>query len=440
MKIYRSIATLLALFALFCLASPARAEGGATGTSFFLLSDASYGSEENAFVRLETVDMGPVAEYGGVDVYVYRVKQPLAFLKAQKNLHRVDTAGDYAGPGLSNALSRIWDKWWAGSRTAWRQLFSDDARKAVTAHTPDVRSHPLKDAITPERLHPQYRPLKGHTLVERFRYPVQRAKPIQPPKGVELAGSSSDFIQPREGNVLIPLGKRAPGLYLVEAMVGEHRAVTLVFVSNAIAVTKVSSKQMLVWVADRRTSQPVRAADTVWSDGVGVLASGATDARGVVTFNRSAPEKTYIYGEDQEGGVFVAENYYYDSEIYNTKLYAVTDRPLYRPGETVYVKFLGRNFRSARDSSAVAAGNLALQVFDANGFPVAAQTVKMSPRTGADTRFQLPDNAVAGGYELRFVFKGNAYGDKHSCSGKWERLNISYPQNDVRQDSDKSDK
>lgn len=386
------------------------AAGGSEGTPFFLLSDAAYGSGDNAMVRLEGQQMGPIAEQGGVDVRVYRVRQPLEFLKAQKNLHRVDAEAAFEGPGLSNALARIWDNWWVGSRRAWRELFSPEARQAVTAQAPEVRAHPLLKADTPEALNPQYRPLKGHKLVDSFRYPVHLAKPIQPPAGVKLAGSSSEFIESPRGNVLIPLGKRAPGLYLVEAMVGEHRAVTLLFVSDTVAVTKVSGKQMLVWLADRRSGQPVAAAKTVWSDGVGVLAQGRSDARGVVGFERTAPEKTYVYGEDPKGGVYVAENYYYDSEIYNTKLYAVTDRPLYRPGETVFVKFLGRTFRSARESSPIPAGELALQVFDANGFPVAGQTLQLTPQTGGDTSFQLPDNAVAGGYELRFTFKGNAYG------------------------------
>lgn len=88
----------------------------------------------------------------------------------------------------------------------------------------------------------------------------------------------------------------------------------------------------------------------------------------LATFKRSAPEKTYVYGEDVQGGVFVAENFYYDSEIYNTKLYAVTDRPLYRPGETVFVKFHGRTFVSARESKPADAGDINLQVLDANGF------------------------------------------------------------------------
>lgn len=410
MKISRYLTLAIVMLTMLLAALPSKAGDGAPGTPFFLLSDAAYGSSDTAMVRLEAQNMGPVAEYGGVDVYVYRVKKPLGFLKAQKNLHRIDAQGDYSGTGLSNALARTWDNWWNGSRSAWRGLFSADARQAVTAQAPEVRSHPLYKASTPQTMNPQYKPLKAHTLVDSFRYPVQVAQLIQPPEGVALAGSSSGFIQSQQGNVMIPLGKKEPGLYLVEAMVGDHRAVTLVFVSDSIAVTKVSNKQMLVWVADRRDSKPVAGGATVWSDGVGVLGKGSTDRRGVVIFQRSAPEKTYVYGEDPQGGVYVAENYYYDSEIYNTKLYAVTDRPLYRPGETVFVKFLGRNFKSARESTAIAAGELKLQVFDANGFPVAGQTVRMTPQTGGDTSFQLPDNAVAGGYELRFVFKGDAYG------------------------------
>lgn len=403
----RYLSFLTAIFALL-LFMPALAQDG--GSAFFLLSDAAYGSADNATVRLEAQDMSQIAELGGVDVYVYRVKDPLEFLKAQKNLHRIDTQGNYKGKGIADALARVWDNWWDASRRMWRKLFSSDARNAVTTQVPEVRVHPLQKSPTPQQMNPLYQPLKAHTLVDSFRYPVQVAQEIKPPKGVKLDGSSSEFIATSKGNVMIPLGKKEPGLYLVEAMVGKFRAVTLVFVSDSIAVTKVSSKQMLVWVADRRSSQPVADAKTVWTDGAGILSTGSTDASGIVSFERDAPEKTYVYGEDAKGGVFVAENFYYDSEIYNTKMYAVTDRPLYRPGDTVYVKFLGRTFVSARESTPIAAGDLKFQVFDANGFPVANQNLQISPQSGSDTVFQLPDNAVAGGYEIRFSYKGNSYG------------------------------
>lgn len=403
---------LLLTVACFCLAlcwSSAHADDTVNGTPFFLLSDASFGAKDTATVRLEAQNMGAVAQYGGVDVYVYKVKQPLEFLRKQKNLHRIDTEGDFVGEGLSNAVARIWDNWWNGSRAAWRNLFSSDARQAVTSQAPETRSSSLASAPTPQTMNPQYRPLKAHTLVDSFRYPVQIAKPIAPPKGVHLEGSSSDFIQSPPGNVLIPLGKKEPGLYLVETMVGDHRASTLVFVSNSIAVTKVSARQMLVWVAQREDGQAIAGAKTMWTDGVGALSSGKSDRFGLVSFEREVPEKSYVYGEDPQGGVFIAENFYYDSEIYNAKMYAITDRPLYRAGEQVFIKFFGRDFHSARESTPIAEADIKLQVFDPNGFPVGSQSLRLTPQAGGNTSFQLPDNAVAGGYEIRFNYKDSVY-------------------------------
>ena len=101
--------------------------------------------------------------------------------------------------------------------------------------------------------HPQYKPIKGFDMVDSFRYPIWHAKSIQPPKGVKMDGSSSEFINSNSGNVMIPVGKRKPGLYLVEAIIGEHRATTLVFVSDTMAVTKAPA-----------SSSPARPPRTAW--------------------------------------------------------------------------------------------------------------------------------------------------------------------------------
>lgn len=379
------------------------------GTPFFLLSDATYSSNDMALVRLEVENVDTVSDYGGVDLYVYQIKDPIAFLKAQKNLHRINIEPNYSGGILANALSITWDKLWKEAREIWRKMFTQNARNTMTDNVPQIRTHPLGNASTPKIYNPQYKPLKSHILVNSFRYPLHKAKAIQPPKGVELAGSSSEFMEAPQGNVMIPLGKKAPGLYLVEAMIGDYRATTLVFVSDSVAVTKVSANQMLAWIADRRTSQPVKNSDVLWSDGIGVLAQGESDTNGLVTFERKGVEKSYIYGKDPDGGVYISENYYYDSEIYNTKLYATTDRPLYRPGEDVYVKFIGRHFTSARESDPLKNGPLKLEVYDPNGFPVAQKNIQIS-ENGGNTSFKLPNNASAGGYELRFKYLDNSYG------------------------------
>lgn len=385
------------------------------GEPFFLLSDATYGSADVARVRLEVpgrdAARANLESYSGVDIVVYRIPQPLEFLKKQRNLHRIDVAGNYQGEGLANTLRHLWDSWWKQSRLVWRKLFAPEAGRAVTTTHPRLAT---KDAIfrpTVFANHPQYKPLKGFEMVDSFRYPLWHARPIKPPQGVKLEGSSSEFIPSGEsGNLMIPVGARKPGLYLVEAMIGEHRATTLVFVSDTVAVTKVSSGQMLVWTARRDNGAAVSGAKVAWSDGAGILQSGATGADGIATLERTSPEHTYVLGEDSSGGVFVSENFYYDSEIYNTKIYAVTDRPLYRPGDEVNVKFLARHFTSARASRAAVAGPIALTVHDPNGTPVLTQSLQLSPETGAETRLRLPEAASAGGYELRFRYQDDTYG------------------------------
>ena len=397
-------------------AGPPQPSGYTTfkGEPFFLLSDATYGSAEQARVRLEVPgrDMGRMnlEAYSGADIVVYRVPDPMGFLKKQRNLHRIQVDGNYQGEGLANTLSFLWDSWWKQSRLAWRRIFSRDARRAVTHEQPQLATNKAIFRPTVFANHPQYKPIKGFEMVDSFRYPIWQAQAIAPPKGVKLDGSSSEFIAQGAGNVMIPIGQRKPGLYLVEAIIGEHRATTLVFVSDTMAVTKISSNQLMVWTARRDNGAVVPDVKFAWSDGTGVLQSGATGADGMATADRASPEHSYVLGEDRSGGVFVSENFYYDSEIYNTKLYAVTDRPLYRPGDDVNVKFLGREFLSARTSQAAVAAPLSLTVYDPNGTPLLTQTLQLAGDTGADTHFKLPGEASAGGYELRFTYKDGVYG------------------------------
>ena len=98
-----------------------------------------------------------------------------------------------------------------------------------------------------------------------------------------------------------------------------------------------------------------------------MLASGTTNSEGLVQLKHSSAERTYVLGEDEQGGVFIAENFYYDSEIYNTKLYTFTDRPLYRPGDTVNFKVLGREFKSAKDHQVAKSLPITVTVLDAAG-------------------------------------------------------------------------
>lgn len=409
------------------------------GDTFFLLAESGFGSEEEATVRLEApnrewqeeqafqeseggeasagseaktpdeTDNDPALAYSGADIVVYRVPDPLEFLTRQKNLHRIQIEGVPREEGLANALSYVWDTWYKKSRLAWQRIFSSEARTRVVQEAPELKQTPPHAYRTQFQHPPQFKRLEGFEQVAAFRYPIWDAKPIAPPKDTNISGSSSEFIRPQPGNVRIPLGKLKPGLYLVEAYIGAHRATTVVFVSDTVAVTKTSADQFLVWTAHRTTGIPVSGARLLLSDGVGTLESGSTDADGLLAIERKSPERSYVLGMDAAGGVFVSENFYYDSEIYAAKLYAFTDRPLYRPGDTVRVKLMGRMFEDARKSTPLAAGDIRLTVLDPSGTPVTAKTFAVRPESGGDTAFELPEEAIAGGYTLHMTYQGAVY-------------------------------
>ncbi|MHC8317582.1 alpha-2-macroglobulin family protein [Pseudomonas sp. LB3P31] len=384
-----------------------------SGESFFLLADSSFASDEQAMVRLEAPGRDyrrfRMEPYGGADIRVYRIDKPLDFLKRQKNLHRVISDGQFKGEGLSNTLSYLWDNWYRKSRRVMQRAFSYESRKQVTEEVPELKMGAAMAAPTPYDAQPQFALIPGLPVVSQFRYPLWEAKPIQPPAGVNLAGSSSDFVSVAPGNVYIPLGHLKPGLYLVEALIGKYRATTMVFVSNTVAVSKIAGDELVVWAARKHEGSSVPKVNVLWTDGLGVMSSGATDADGLLRLKHVSPERSFVIGEDEEGGVFVSENFYYDSEIYDTKLYAFTDRPLYRPGDWVSLKIVGREFKNARDSVLPTAADVSVTVLDATGTALQSMALKLDSKAGTQGRFQLPENAVAGGYELRFSYKDQAY-------------------------------
>lgn len=383
------------------------------GESFFLLADSSFASDEQAMVRLEAPGRDyrrfRMEPYGGADIRVYRIDKPLDFLKRQKNLHRVVSDGQFKGEGLSNTLAYLWDNWYRKSRRVMQRAFSYESRKQVTEEVPELKMGASMAAPTPYDAHPQFALIPGLPVVSQFRYPLWQAKPIQPPEDVNLTGSSSEFVSVAPGNVYIPLGNLKPGLYLVEALIGKYRATTMVFVSNTVAVSKIAGDELLVWAARKHEGSSVPKVNVLWTDGLGVMSSGATDADGLLRLKHVSPERSFVIGEDEEGGVFVSENFYYDSEIYDTKLYAFTDRPLYRPGDWVALKIVGREFKNARDSVQPTAADVNVTVLDATGTALQTLDLKLDAKAGTQGRFQLPDNAVAGGYELRFNYKDQAY-------------------------------
>ncbi len=119
------------------------------------------------------------------------------------------------------------------------------------------------------------------------------------------------------------------------------------------------------------------------------MTRGVTDDSGTLQLQHISPERSYILGKDAEGGVFVSENFFYESEIYNTRLYIFTHCPLYRAGDRVDVKVMGREFHDPLHSSPIVSAPAKLSVLDANGSLLQTVDVTLDARNGGQGSFRL---------------------------------------------------
>ena len=120
---------------------------------------------------------------------------------------------------------------------------------------------------------------------------------------------------------------------------------------------KISDGNALVWQTNLTSGEPVAGSEVeIWYKKSGVIASGETNADGVFMFDFEgsySDEDLYAYSTDFNHLGMTSQNYfsgvsaydfgiwaeYYSDENFDAlRTYIYTDKPLYRPGQTVYFK------------------------------------------------------------------------------------------------------
>ncbi len=159
----------------------------------------------------------------------------------------------------------------------------------------------------------------------------------------------------------LPLSE--PGAYVVEATGGKHDAAFLVIVSDVTAIVRQDEGSALLFVVDAQSGEPLPdfpliVKETYWDSSAGRwgkyrsrVARGFTDEDGTyrhelvtgVTISSNTVAALVIEGEHiaVTPGMWVMPAYYGD-EYDQAKVFASTDRPVYRPGQTVQFKHLVR--------------------------------------------------------------------------------------------------
>lgn len=344
---------------------------------------------------------------------IYKVRDEEKFLAGLSEMH---SFGDAEATSVTEdideetSLERFHD-WKADLRYAIRSFFrrqlSSDTRDALRAKQTSA-AH--RSRIVGVAQFAQIPLLNDKQLVARWRQEV-------PPT----------FVSDKQP---LPIDPLPAGMYLVEATDGHLKAYTLLMVSQTALITRTVAGQVLAFVVDRNTGEPVPNAKltlafgkeppmhlTAGADGTAVFTAAqakpktpaktelAQDATAEPDADQDADPSTdasasrqWVLARSGENIALVAPW----SRVFHTvstdeyTAYTYTDRPVYRPGHTVHFKSVLRT-RSGDSLKLPSLREAHIAITDTDSKTLFEDDLPVSSFGAVEGSFALPANAALGG-------------------------------------------
>ena len=266
------------------------------------------------------------------------------------------------------------------------------------------------------------------------------------PPGVYYVEIKSPQLQSQQGTTLVPARARdenpAPNS-------GGGGSVGLSFVvSSQVNLTfKHSAKEALVWAVDLSSQTPVKGAPVVIYDGGGnAIGSGTTDSNGIwkgainpyegaIYAVLGAPgEETFGLAVSEWNSGLAAWNFGYSQIVQppTTEIYLYTDRPIYRPGQTVYFRGAARQAFNGRYELAPLT-EINFDVTDGAGVLLSTINASLSPYGTFNGEVKLAEDAAPGYYTIQNPSLSFYFGFQVAEYRKPEiNLNVEFPTTEIK--------
>ncbi|HSE16620.1 MAG TPA: alpha-2-macroglobulin family protein [Pyrinomonadaceae bacterium] len=209
--------------------------------------------------------------------------------------------------------------------------------------------------------------------------------------------------------------KLPTGAYLLEAKSGSLSAREMILVSDATLVLKSSTTQALVFFTDALTSAPIPNASVALWESYYLnnrwrwrRLRQTTDANGLARFSlRSNSDNRNLFATAavNDRQAFAAGYAYTTAQNEGWRIYAFTDRPAYRPKETLQWKFIARQ---AKGGAYTTPANQIVEyvINDPRGSKVTSGKATLNAFGSAWGSLELGDQLPLGEYNITFWEEG----------------------------------
>ena len=228
--------------------------------------------------------------------------------------------------------------------------------------------------------------------------------------------------------VSVPVTKK--GVYLVAARAHGKIATTVVILTEGGLVLKRSDEQMLAWAVNRTNGRKSPNAEIVFRNASKVI-DATSDGDGIVNVSMESlavededdndmVEPRWGYGSSlvvfgqSDGNFFISDSYFYrawgrgSDGSYRT--YFHTDRPVYRPSQTVFYRGAVRKVNPDGTYSLLSGKKVVIDIRDSRGGELTKDTLGVDDFGTFHGELGLADEPPLGDYQVQIMVDGVAAG------------------------------
>lgn len=213
------------------------------------------------------------------------------------------------------------------------------------------------------------------------------------------------------------------GAYMLEAHGKTVHAAQLILITDVILNSKQDREKNIYFLSHAQSGQPLEGGKLYLKASSGNHKEakvrrfeGKTDKNGIFQFSKTANDPTNLQQLEAfalwQGHYAISGLQYWSApaaEAERWKVYASSERPLYRPGQTVYFRHLLRRYHNS-SYQAAAEKPLEVRVYNPRGEEIYKQLLTSNRFGSVSGQLELPEDAALGAYRFGFYAPQASHG------------------------------